>query len=364
MGNQVAQSSHAAPPLLVRTVRNTHRLDSGQEYRIGRDDASDIPLLRRAGVVGARGDPRGGPGLGARGRGQPQRHVPRLRADQPHWRSTARAWCTSGTRRTARCSASSWSSRTRCFRSRGNNAAARVRRHHVHAWRAPRPHLARPDPGAGHADRPPPGQRHRRVGPRACPSSTRSCGCTPTGRYSDHRPGQPQRHVRQRHQGQPGRAERRRHHRDRPRHLPAGRRRADRVRRRRPRHVRGARAAGRGARRRQAEGAARGHHVPARRAVDDGGHRPGRRGQVHAAQRADRQAPGDRRAACSTTTATCTTTTTSCGTASASCRRSPSRTTSSPRRPRSATPPSCASPPTPARTSGTSGSSRSSTSCP
>jgi ABC-type multidrug transport system ATPase subunit len=43
-GNQVAQSSHAAPALLVRTVRNTHRLDSGREYRIGRDDASDIPL--------------------------------------------------------------------------------------------------------------------------------------------------------------------------------------------------------------------------------------------------------------------------------------------------------------------------------
>ncbi len=44
MGNQVAHSSHAAPPLLVRTVRNTHRLDSGQEYRIGRDDRADIPL--------------------------------------------------------------------------------------------------------------------------------------------------------------------------------------------------------------------------------------------------------------------------------------------------------------------------------
>lgn len=44
MGNQVAQSSHAAPPLLVRTVRHTHRLDSGRDYRIGRDDASDIPL--------------------------------------------------------------------------------------------------------------------------------------------------------------------------------------------------------------------------------------------------------------------------------------------------------------------------------
>ena len=45
MGNQVAHSSHAAPPLLVRTVRNTHRLDSGQEYRIGRDERADIPLV-------------------------------------------------------------------------------------------------------------------------------------------------------------------------------------------------------------------------------------------------------------------------------------------------------------------------------
>jgi ABC-type multidrug transport system ATPase subunit len=40
----VAHSSHAAPPLLVRTVRSTHRLDSGQEYRIGRDDRADVPL--------------------------------------------------------------------------------------------------------------------------------------------------------------------------------------------------------------------------------------------------------------------------------------------------------------------------------
>jgi ABC-type multidrug transport system ATPase subunit len=44
VGNQVAHSSHAAPPLLVRTVRNTHRLDSGREYRIGRDDNADIPI--------------------------------------------------------------------------------------------------------------------------------------------------------------------------------------------------------------------------------------------------------------------------------------------------------------------------------
>ena len=45
MGNQVAHSSHAAPPLLVRTVRNTHRLESGHEYHIGRDDRAEIPLV-------------------------------------------------------------------------------------------------------------------------------------------------------------------------------------------------------------------------------------------------------------------------------------------------------------------------------
>jgi ABC transport system ATP-binding/permease protein len=44
VGNQVAHSSHAAPPLLVRTVRNTHRLESGHEYHIGRDDRAEIPL--------------------------------------------------------------------------------------------------------------------------------------------------------------------------------------------------------------------------------------------------------------------------------------------------------------------------------
>jgi ABC transport system ATP-binding/permease protein len=44
VGNQVAPSPHAAPSLLVRTVRSTHRLDSGQVYRIGRDEKADIPL--------------------------------------------------------------------------------------------------------------------------------------------------------------------------------------------------------------------------------------------------------------------------------------------------------------------------------
>lgn len=44
MGNQVAQKPHAAPSLLVRTRRSDHRLDSGTEYRIGRDPAADIVL--------------------------------------------------------------------------------------------------------------------------------------------------------------------------------------------------------------------------------------------------------------------------------------------------------------------------------
>jgi ABC-type multidrug transport system ATPase subunit/pSer/pThr/pTyr-binding forkhead associated (FHA) protein len=44
VGNQVAQKPHAAPPLLVRTRRSDHRLESGTEYRIGRDPAADIVL--------------------------------------------------------------------------------------------------------------------------------------------------------------------------------------------------------------------------------------------------------------------------------------------------------------------------------
>jgi ABC-type multidrug transport system ATPase subunit len=44
VGNQVAQKPYAAPPLLVRTRRSDHRLESGTEYRIGRDPAADIVL--------------------------------------------------------------------------------------------------------------------------------------------------------------------------------------------------------------------------------------------------------------------------------------------------------------------------------
>jgi ABC transport system ATP-binding/permease protein len=40
----VEQSAHAAPPLLVHTVTETHQLDSGREYRIGRNRAAEIPL--------------------------------------------------------------------------------------------------------------------------------------------------------------------------------------------------------------------------------------------------------------------------------------------------------------------------------
>jgi ABC-type multidrug transport system ATPase subunit/pSer/pThr/pTyr-binding forkhead associated (FHA) protein len=41
---QMAHDSHSAPALLVRTVRTTHRLESGSEYRIGRDERADIPV--------------------------------------------------------------------------------------------------------------------------------------------------------------------------------------------------------------------------------------------------------------------------------------------------------------------------------
>jgi ABC transport system ATP-binding/permease protein len=44
VGDQVAQKPHAVPPLLVRTRRSDHRLDSGTEYRIGRDPGADIVL--------------------------------------------------------------------------------------------------------------------------------------------------------------------------------------------------------------------------------------------------------------------------------------------------------------------------------
>src|ERR1700733_3437347 len=40
----MAHSSRSAPPLLVRTVRPTHRLEAGTEYRIGRDESADITV--------------------------------------------------------------------------------------------------------------------------------------------------------------------------------------------------------------------------------------------------------------------------------------------------------------------------------
>jgi ABC transport system ATP-binding/permease protein len=44
VGIQVAHSSQGAPPLLVRTVRNTHRLEGGDVYLIGRNPESAIEL--------------------------------------------------------------------------------------------------------------------------------------------------------------------------------------------------------------------------------------------------------------------------------------------------------------------------------
>jgi ABC transport system ATP-binding/permease protein len=44
VGNPATARPRVAPPLLVRTRRSDHRLDSGTEYRIGRDPAADIVL--------------------------------------------------------------------------------------------------------------------------------------------------------------------------------------------------------------------------------------------------------------------------------------------------------------------------------
>ena len=40
----MAHGSRSAPALLVRTVRTTHRLEGGPEYRIGRDERADVPV--------------------------------------------------------------------------------------------------------------------------------------------------------------------------------------------------------------------------------------------------------------------------------------------------------------------------------
>jgi ABC-type multidrug transport system ATPase subunit/pSer/pThr/pTyr-binding forkhead associated (FHA) protein len=44
VGIQVAPSSYSAPPLMVTTVRDTHRLSAGTEYRIGRNPGADFEL--------------------------------------------------------------------------------------------------------------------------------------------------------------------------------------------------------------------------------------------------------------------------------------------------------------------------------
>ncbi len=304
----MAHSSRSAPPLLVRTVRSTHRLEAGTEYRIGRDERADIPVtdprvswdhavLYASGgtwVLEDKGS-RNGTYAGAE-------RVSRLNIDGPcvihvgnpedgpvlrfELESVAEAPSSAppALARLARLS------RIAAVQRLGRRRPARVA-----ARRRPRAHLAHPAAdGAGGEDRPPPGQRHRRARPRRLQGARRAEDVTDRP-VPDLRPRQPQRHLRQRPAGEPGRADRGRHRLDRPRHLPAGRRRPGGVHRRGQRPLRGPGPPGHGGRRRQAEGAARGHHVPARRALHDGGHRPGRSGQVHPAQRADRQAPGDRR---------------------------------------------------------------------
>ena len=120
----------------------------------------------------------------------------------------------------------------------------------------------------------------------ACPAITPSCA-GPARRVRDRRPGQPQRHVRQRPAGLRRAGDRAGHHRHRPGHVPAGRRRTPGVHRHR-RHLAAGPGPDRHAARRQ--GHPRRRQLPARRAVPAGGDRPQRRGQVHPARRADRHA--------------------------------------------------------------------------
>ena len=303
----MAHSSRSAPPLLVRTVRTTHRLEAGTEYRIGRDDSADIPVT----------DPRvswdhavlyvsGGTWVledkGSRnGTYAGSERISRLNIDGPCVIHVGNPEDGPVLRFELEPVAEATAPPARRPRRPRRRVAAAVQRlgqrrpERLAARRGPRADLAHPAAGgAGGEDRPPPGQRHRGARPRRLQGARRAED-VPHRPVPDLRPRQPQRHLRQRPAGEPGRADRGRHRLDRPRHLPAGRRRADGVHRRGQRPVRGPGAPGRGGRRRQAEGAARGHLVPARRALDDGGHRPGRGGQVHPAQRADRQAPGHHR---------------------------------------------------------------------
>ena len=273
MGNQVAHSPHAAPPLLVRTGVTTHRLDSGQEYRIGRDPARGH---RAESTRGCRGSTRcSGPtgrvwvleDPGSRnGTFLGSEQIRRLEI------RTNRTWCTSGTPEDGPVLR---------FELSFPGTAARQPRLRPCACRQPAPArisggLVRepvqeqeavscaslPSVDRRPTARMPLPSKVMKIGrrpdndivvlrPRRLQAARRAAAVADRP-VPDHRPGQPQRHVRQRLPGQPGRAERRRHHRDRPRHLPAGRRRADRVRRRRAGHLRGARAAGPVSRRRQA----------------------------------------------------------------------------------------------------------------
>ena len=214
-----AHGTNAAPVLLVRTERDTYRLVSGQEYQIGRDEQVDIPLvdarvswehavLRAEGPVWVLEDKgsRNGIFLGSE-------RIMRLEISKPYVVHL------------------------------GHPEDGPVLRFELSAPERPKGDDAAQDPGVRAVAsvmrigrRPDNDIVVSDLGVSKQHAELRLCWPVP-----DHRHGQQQRHVRQRLPGEPGRAERQRHHRDRPHHLPAGRRRADRVRRRRARHLRGAR---------------------------------------------------------------------------------------------------------------------------
>ena len=158
-------------------------------------------------------------------------------------------------------------------------AAGRIK----HRPPAQRDHAAA-DPGA--ADRPGQRQRDRRLRPQRLPLPRRAAPVEPR-RVRDRRPGQPQRHVRQRPAGHLGPGDRGGHHRHRAGHVPSGRPGAAGVHRHRRRL---AERAGPDRQDLRREGAARPRELPARRALPARRDRPERRGQVDAARRADRDA--------------------------------------------------------------------------
>ena len=299
--------SASAPPLAVRAQGSDRTLPAGPSYTIGRDPKSDIVVnedrvswqhavlkldrgswvLEDTGstngtFVGSQkvqkitldgettvrlGHPVDGPELTC-STGAPARPATVHRGQARHARQRTRRL--------------GWACR-------GGGQAGHGRRAHVDGL-APRAQRDPPAADQGAADRPRPGQRHRHLRPERLPLPRRAA--PDRQRVPDRRPGQPQRDLRQRPAGRVRAADRRRHRGHRALHVPPVRHRAAGVRRHRGRLAGGPRPDRHPG---QRQGPARPRHLPARRALPAGDHRPQRRRQVHPARRADRHAARQRR---------------------------------------------------------------------